>query len=217
MARLPRLPKGPIVDPKNGEPTLAFTVYWQRLLEAQETTDARQDEFATELAQVVADLAAAQAELAQVVSDLAAAVAAIQAAQATADAAVREAARINSYTAPTDVLTASDAGSDATITVAGHARVYPVQGAYDVTDVAITGGTIVGLAFATKYWVYYDDTTLADTSPAFQATTVAADAQVGAAAGRHFVGVITTPADGGADTDGNGGAPPGGGGGEVLG
>jgi hypothetical protein len=78
--------------------------------------------------------------------------------------------------------------------IASHTRVYPVQGSIDVPDVSITGGTLPGLAYTTTYYVYYDDTTLALTAPTFVATTTPATAQVGAAAGRHFVGVITTPA-----------------------
>lgn len=143
-------------------------------------------------------------------------IAAILTAQSTATAAARELARINSYTAPTSVLTAADVGTDATITIAAHTRVYPVQGSIDVPDLSIIGGTITGRAFSTQYYVYYDDTTLADTTPAYLFTTVAATAQVGAAAGRHFVGVITTPADGGGGTGGGGGSPPGGGGGFPL-
>lgn len=181
MSRIERLPNVGIVD-ANGRPTLAFTRWWQKVLEAQEATDAAQD----------------------------AAIASIAAAQATATAAVRESARINSYTTPTNVLTAADVGSTATITVAAHTRVYPVQGTYDVADVSVGGGTITGLAFSTEYAVYYDDTTLASTTPTYQATTTIKNAQVGAAAGRHFVGTVTTPADGGGGTTGGGGYPPGG-------
>ena len=142
---------------------------------------------------------------------------AANAAQATATASARELARINSYTAPTSVLSASDNGADARITVIAHTRVYPVQGTIDVPDVSIAGPVnLNGLAFSTQYAVYYDDTTLADTTPTYQATTTLADAQVGAAPGRHFVGVVTTPADGGGGTTGGGGSPPGGGGGFPI-
>ena len=127
--------------------------------------------------------------------------------------ATRDTARINSYPNPGSVLSAADAGTTATITIASHTRVYPIVGGLDLPDVAITGGAIAGLAFSTRYYVYYDDTTLSSTTPTFQATTVSASAQVGAATGRHFVGFITTPADGAGGTSGQGGAPPGGGGG----
>lgn len=158
------------------------------------------------------------------IADLAAQLLLIQQAQAAADAAqtdataaAREAARINSYTAPTNVLSAEDAGTTATINVAAHTRIYPVQGSIDVPDVVITAGAITGLAYSTVYYVFYDDTTLVAVAPTFQATTNIAAAQVGYAAGRHFVGKVTTPAAGGATTSGTGGStPPGGGGGEIL-
>ena len=137
-------------------------------------------------------------------------------AQQTAEDAAHEAARINSYTVPTSVLSASDAGSNATITISGHLRVYPVQGSIDLADLTVAGGSLTGLSYSTGYYVYYDDTTLEDATPAYAATTSAATAQVGAAAGRHFVGFITTPASGGGGTSGTGGSPPGGGGGNPI-
>lgn len=159
---------------------------------------------------------AAFAELQNQVADIAAALAAATLADSKATAAARESARINSYTVPTNVLSSADAGSDATITVDPHKRVYPVQGSIDVADVDVAGGTITGLPFSTGYYVYYDDPTLADDTPAYQATTDAKTAQVGAAAGRHFVGYVMTPADGGGSTGGSGGSPPGGGGGHPI-
>lgn len=142
----------------------------------------------------------------------------IVAAQATATAAAREAARINSYTVPTNVLTSADTGGGtAKIMVADHTRVYPVQGAIDVADVNLTGiAAITGLANSTAYSVYYDDTTLSLATPAMLATTDPKVAQVGYAAGRHFVGTITTAAGGGGTTSGGGGYPPGGGGGNPI-
>lgn len=137
-------------------------------------------------------------------------------ADAKAVAAAREVARINSYTSPTNVLTASDAGTDATISIVAHTRIYPVQGSIDVPNVSIVAGSISGLAFSTLYYVYYIDTTLANTVPTFVATTNIAEAQVGYADGRHFVGKVTTPADGGTTTTGDGGSLPPGGGGGVL-
>ena len=61
-----------------------------------------------------------------------------------------------------------------------------------------------------------DDETLEDATPTYLATTTRADAQVGAGPGRHFVGTVTTPADGGGGTSGTGGFPPGGGGGGAI-
>jgi hypothetical protein len=185
---LPRLPAGGFT----GSTPAQQQIWWQQVVEAIEAEETRQD-------QAIADIAAAQA--------------AADAAQADATATAREAARINSYPNPGSIVTAADVGTDCDIVIANHTRVYPVQGSVDVPDVSITGATLHGKAFSTKYYIYYDDTTLAVAAPSFQATTNAATAQVGAAAGRHFVGYVTTPADGGAPASGEGGGTPGGGGG----
>lgn len=182
---LPRLPLGEV---SQGE----LQIWWQEVVEAIEAHEETQNTLITDLAAAVADIATAQA---------------------TATASARETARLASYPNPGSVLSAADVGTDCTITIANHIRVYPVQGSIDVPDVSITGGTLTGKAFSTRYYVYYDDTTLALTAPTFQATTTSATAQVGAAAGRHFIGYVDTPADGGAPASGQGGGPPGGGGG----
>jgi hypothetical protein len=171
--------------PSTQPPWAQFQVWWQQIRTALQEQETGQD---------------------TVIAGLASQLALIQ-------ASYREAARIASYPSPGSVLSAADVGTDCTITVAAHSRVYPVQGSIDVPDVAITAGTITGLAFSTRYYVYYDDTTLANTAPAFLSTTASATAQVGAAAGRHFIGYVDTPADGGGATSGQGGGPPGGGGG----
>jgi hypothetical protein len=194
-----------IVTP-NGSATQEFDRGLQKAFERLETQIA-------DLTQIVTDIQALQTQQAAQLAQILAAQAAADAAQADALAAARESARINSYPNPGSVLSAADVGSDCTVTIANHTRVYPVQGSIDVPDVAITGGTITGLAFSTRYYVYYDDTTLSNTTPTFLATTTSATAQVGAAAGRHFVGYIDTPADGGGSTSGIGGGTPGGGGG----
>lgn len=169
---------------ENGRPTLTFHQWWDQFIR----------------------------KLEGILNSITANITAIQAAQEAVNIGIMETARLNSYTNPTVVVTAADVGATATITIAAHTRVYPVNGPYDIADVAITAGSITGLGFSTKYWVYYDDTTLSSSAPTFLATTVAADSQVGAAYGRHFVGVITTPADGAGGTTGTGGTPPGNGG-----
>lgn len=139
----------------------------------------------------------------------------------------RETGRINSYPDPTNVLTSDDEAVGASITIAAHTRVYPVYGSVDIEDVVIPAPVkltveadgVTGIANNTGYSVYYDDTTMADTTPAYKAVQTAtnhADAQAGAAAGRHFVGVVTTATNGGGSTTGTGGGPPGGGGGIPL-
>ena len=184
-------------------------IWWQQFKEAIEKHEAGQDA-------TLAAIQALQTQQTAILADLSDQLAQIVQAQADATAAARETARINSYPQPgVGILSASDAGTDATITVIGHTRVYPVQGSVAVPPVTFTNTPfqITGLAYSTRYWVYYDDPTLANTEPTFLATTSSSTAQVGAAAGRHFVGFVDTPAPGGGSTSGGGGAPPGGGGG----
>ncbi len=180
-------------------------IWWQQVVESIEKQEALQDDIIADVQQAQIDIVAAQVAITATQASQAAQLVLIEAAQ-------RDIARITSYTAPTNVLTASDAGTTATISVAAHDRVYPGV----IADVAITAGSVTGLLFSTKYGVYYDDATLAATSPTFIATTDFETAYVGAGASRHFVGVITTPADGGAASSGSGGTPPGGGGGELI-
>jgi hypothetical protein len=177
-----------------------FQIWWQQVVEKIEAQETAQDAL---LAQIVAAQAAADAAAA----DAATAQADATAAATTAAAAERNDAISGSWTTPGATLTASDAGSDAAITVAGHTRKYG-----DATSVAVSGGSIGGLSFSTAYYVYYDDPSRAGGSVSFQATTNANDAAHNAAVGRHFVGKVTTPADGGGSTSG-GTTPPGGGGG----
>lgn len=105
-------------------------------------------------------------------------------------------------------LTSADVGSTASITVASHSRAYPDK------TVAVTGASAgTAFAFATQYFVYYDDAARAGGAVTFQTTTVAADAVASDAnPTRHFVGEILTATDGGGSTGGGGGAPPGWGG-----
>jgi hypothetical protein len=144
------------------------------------------------------------------------ALAAASAAQATADAAEADTAIVKrddsistSWTSPGTILAATDAGSDATITVSAHTRKYT-----DATAKAVSGGSITGLAYSTTYTVYYDQTSRAGGAVTYHATTDPNTGLANAVAGRHWCGKITTPAAGGGGTSG-GVDPPGGGGGYV--
>jgi hypothetical protein len=155
---------------------------------------------ASDASDALADAAAAQSDATDALSDAAAA-------QTTANTVKRDLAISTGYPAPGDVLSAADVGSDCTITIDAHTRVYG-----DIANLSVSGGTITGRSFSTTYYVYYDDTTRADTTPSYLSTTNPNVAVPQKAAGRHYVGSITTPADGGGDTTG-GAAPPSGGGG----
>lgn len=204
VLKLERLPRGYAIVDANGKPVLSFQSWWQRTMAAIEGQEASQDA-------ILADLAATQADLAAAQADIVAQLALIVAAQSDATTALRRVAIAGSYTTAGALLTATDAGSDATITIADHTRYYSAD--TDYPAVAITGAALTGLAYSTQYFVYYDDTTLADTTPTFIATTDGTIAQANYAAGRHPLGPATTPASGGGGTSGGGGSPPGGGGG----
>ena len=108
-----------------------------------------------------------------------------------------------SWTTPSKILTASDAGSDATITVGAHLRVYA-----DGRQNSLPAGSFTGLAYSTPYAVYYDPNGLGDSSPTYQITTDLPTAQHNYVFMRVFVGIIETPSAGSPPiTSGN--VPPG--------
>jgi hypothetical protein len=125
-------------------------------------------------------------------------------ANSTANTVKRDDAISGSWTSPGSVLSAADVGASATITIAAHTRKYG-----DNTSVSVNSGSVTGLSFSTLYSIYYDQTSRAGGAVTYQATTNPNTALPNAAAGRHFVGKVTTPADGGGGTTG-GYTPPGG-------
>jgi hypothetical protein len=139
----------------------------------------------------------AQADAADAASDAAAA-------QTEAETVKRDDAISASTTSPGTILSAADVGSNATITIAAHTRKYG-----DGTSVSVNGGSISGRAFSTTYYVYYTQTSRAGGAVSYQSTTDPNTALTTAAAGRHYCGKVTTPADGGGSTSG-GFTPPGG-------
>lgn len=108
-------------------------------------------------------------------------------------------------------LTAVDAGTTATISIAAHDRVYADK------TVAVEAGTVTGRALGATFMVFYDDEDRSGGSVTYGATIDGAQAfNSPAFPARHFVGYITTPADGAPGTGGGGAGPPGSGGGELL-
>ena len=99
-------------------------------------------------------------------------------------------------------LSAADVGATTTITIAAHNVVY------DTTTLAYSAGTVTGLGFSTKYFVYADDAAKAGGAVTYLATTTQTD--LTASIARYFVGSITTPADGAGGTSGLPGAGGGG-------
>jgi len=220
-----------LVDPATGKPALAFHIWWDifaRYLKEQFTditdvlADIQQlqsdmlDRIAEiEAAQAAADAAQADAAAAQTTADTAQTTAdtaqttadtaqtSANTAQSTADTVKKNDKLTASYTDPIFILSASDAGTDATISIAAHDRKYG-----DGTSVSIGADTLTGKSYSTEYFIYYNDNTYSDTTPTFIATTNSRTAQTNPSTGRHFVGAITTPASGGSSTSGGSGGPP---------
>ena len=102
---------------------------------------------------------------------------------------------------PRKLLTASDIGSTATISVARQDWDYPDSEAVVTREL----GSIAGLAFDTQYFIYFDDDTLANGAPTYLATTDEQLAQNSSSfPARHYLGGIRTPANGAADTASDG-------------
>jgi len=100
------------------------------------------------------------------------------------------------YRPLTNPLTATDAGSSATVNIASFTQRTSSKG-----DVSVNSGSVTALSYSTLYFLYYDDPTLAGGAVTYAATTTKTTAINGA--GRFFVGSITTPAATAPDTAGN--------------
>ncbi|MGE5566160.1 MAG: hypothetical protein ACM3YN_08400 [Parcubacteria group bacterium] len=202
---LPRLGSrvGPIVDAQ-GRPTQAFTKFWEAFAKAIETQEAAQDSAieAIAAAQAAADAANAAAADAQAAAETADAAA--TSAQTVADAVDASASLNASYTTGLTI-SATDAGTDATITISAHTRIYG-----NGTSVSVSGGSVTALSYSTTYWLYYDDAARAGGSVTYHATTTDVDAFVSPTnPDRHFVGAVQTPASGAGATTGAPIRPPG--------
>ena len=100
--------------------------------------------------------------------------------------------------------TGADEGTTASIAIPDHDRVYPAPYA----TVAVDGDTIGGLAYATTYYIYYDDANLAGGAVTYGATTNSVDAYATATNPyRHFVTSRLTVSSGGGG-GGGGDLPP---------
>lgn len=185
--RLPRLP--------SVQPSWSLQQrWWQSVVEAIETSF-------NDLDSAVALIAAAQAAADAANTAAAAADAAAIAAQGVADTVAADSALANSYTTGLTI-TATDAGASATITISAHTRVYG-----DGTSVAVSGGSLTGLAYSSSFWVYYDQPSRAGGAVTYASSATAQGN--GTAPDRHFVGAVTTPAALGGPVGGNPVRPPG--------
>jgi hypothetical protein len=186
---------------ENGFATPYFLQWMQKRDRELMASVTQQDQIITDLGNQLDAIQAAQDAADAANAAAAAADTAATNAQSAADGALASTALTNSYVSGVTI-TASDAGASATITISAHTRHYA-----DGTSVSVSGGTVTGLSYSTRYFIYYDQASRAGGSVTYVATTSQATAaQVG---DRHTVGDATTPASGGANIDGDYVLPPG--------
>lgn len=188
---IPPLPAGAAIADRDGLPSLAFSAYWQQTIEA--IVGSVNAVIAAQAAADAANTAAASAD------------AAATAAQDTADAITAGSALSSSYVSGCTIA-ATDAGTDATITISAHTRHYPQPDGTTV-DVSVSGGSITALAYSTFYYIYYDDAARAGGAVTYHATT--SDSTAAQLGDRHTVGGVMTPAALAAPTGGTGVRAPG--------
>lgn len=203
---LPPLPAGqPIVDPKTGNPAIAFSVYWQQLLEALAEAINTIETTLTDVIDLNDLITSANVAIAAADAAATAAQVAADTAQGAADDVTAAQALGTSFVSGATI-GATDAGVNATITISAHTRHYP-QPDGSTVDVAVAGGSLTGRAYSTLYYVYYDDPARTGGAVTYASTTSESTAaQIGA---RHVVGNVTTPAALGAATGGAYVRPPG--------
>lgn len=199
--RLDRLQRGNPIVGSDRAPSAQFQALWQRTVENIEAALAQlQDQIdLIAAAQAAADAAQTAADTATAAA--AAADAAATTAQGAADTANSTSALANSGVTGITI-TATDAGSSATVNISSHTRVYA-----DGTSVSVAGGSVTGLGYSTFYYIYYDQPSRAGGSVTYQATT--SEATAAQTGDRHTVGSVTTPAAAAGDTGGNFVRPPG--------
>ena len=179
---------------QDGTPTHQFQQNWQNQGKAIEGAIQILAEAVDGI--LAAQTAAEAANAAAVVAQDAAATAQVAAEAANdAAAAVGGEGTITASGTSGLTLTATDAGTDATVNISAHTRIYG-----DGSSVSVSAGSITGLAYSTDYWVFYDDPTRAGGAVTYQHSTDPADAvQTG---DRHSVGAVTTPAAAAPDNNG---------------
>lgn len=186
--RLPRLPRAVAIVDRMGLPLIAFQQWWQAFAKAIE------DAF-NALSDTVAAVAAAQAAADAANAAAAAADAAAASAQSAADDATTVAALTASGVTGATI-TATDAGSNVTVAISAHTRVYG-----DGTSVSVNAGNVTGQPYSTLVYIYYDDSARAGGTVTYLASTSQTTAaQTG---DRHLVGQVTTPAAAAGPTDGD--------------
>lgn len=174
-----------------GKPTFAFHVLWDQLVRSLSAEIGALQ--AADAAQAAAAAAAASAATAQTAANSAQTSA--NTAQASADDANSVASLTNSGVTGCTI-TATDAGSNVTVTISAHTRKYG-----DGTSVSVNGGSVTGLNYSTTYFIYYDQASRAGGAVTYVATT--SEATAAQTGDRHCVGMVVTPAAAGPPADGD--------------
>lgn len=173
-----------LVDPTTGRGSTVFLRWLNGVVSTLQTSY-------NQLSQIVADVTSALTQAGVAVDTSVSAASAANAASLAVISTTKELALLESYVSPMDFLSAVGVshilGDDATITIPSHSRLYG-----DGTIVTVNGGSIDGKNLGTRLFIYYDDPTQAGGSVNYHTTTDPLNA--GQSRGRHFVGVITTPA-----------------------
>lgn len=181
--KLDRLQRQAVYFNQTGNPTTQMQIHWQRTMEAIEAAFTALTGQVTDLSTIVAQIQAANA-LATAANSTAVAT------QSAIDIA-------NSYTDPTNVVSAAN---DGTIAIAAHERIYGTGG-----RVSVGSGSASGFAPGDYVTVFYDDAARAGGAVTYHATTLAV-AQTG---NRHIVGQVTIPELGDPPATGTSPAAPG--------
>ena len=192
--RLQRLPSNFKITNPDGTPTAAMSLYIQRMCEQIEASingiqEALDAAASADAAAVAANAAAALADAAAV------------SAQGVANQVQADSSLANSFTTGLTI-SATDAGASATITISAHSRVYG-----DGTTVAVSGGSVTGLAYSSDYWAGYVQASRAGGAVTYTASTSIQGN--GTSADYHFVGAVATPAAAAPPNTGNPVLPPG--------
>lgn len=185
--KLPRFDRSIPIVYDNKTPTLPFQQWWDMALKKIEAAIVGIQDALT-AAGIALDAAAA-------------AEAAAATAQTAADS-VTATAKLSSSGVSGCTITGTDVGTDVTVAISSHTRLYG-----DGTSVAVTGGNVTGLLYSTLYYIYYDDPAFAGGAVTYQATT--SDATAAQTGNRHLVGSVLTPAAGSPPEGGKLVKPPG--------
>tara|TARA_Y100001956_G_C4129734_1_gene193095 strand:+ start:26774 stop:27406 length:633 start_codon:yes stop_codon:yes gene_type:complete len=199
--RLPRFDSSVPLTKDNNTPSIPFHQWWQLVVEAIESAFNQLEDTVVGIQAALDAAGIAQAAAADAQAAATAAQTAADSAEATGSGAERIASLTNSGVTGLTI-TASDAGSDATVNISSHTRLYG-----NGDSVSVDGDSVTGLSYSTKYYFYYTDVNRTGGTVTYNYSTVEGDAvQTG---DRHFVGVITTPAALGSPSDGFAPRPPG--------